>query len=331
MSLLEIRSITSVVSCLLMVFVTTAQGNPSLVSELVSLQSQSGELIVQPGGQSIDVLVFGEQDLVSVPLPEGLRIDSWAISPDGEEIAFQQVVPSGANSDPKIQSAGYTRILSLVQTDGKNLRQFWQVNEPTKFCWSPNREHLAFESAVKSETGVVTAHQLQMLDLKSGKITPVDVAATISSQCWSQDGSALVFEKGGALRIFNTEAGIARTLTQGDVGTWSPDGGSIAFRRGRSYYTIGPSGSDEKLLLEGKNALTALWWSSDSKYVSYVAQPSMLKTSLHIPDEVDLRVVRLADRKEVVVYRFSGKGRPLAFQWVKNSSLLARAKAASHR
>jgi dipeptidyl aminopeptidase/acylaminoacyl peptidase len=285
---------------------------------------------MQPWGQSIDVLLFGKQDLVSVPPPEGLKMGRWGISPDGEEIAFQQVLPSRANSDPKTQGVSYRTILSVVQTDGKNLRQFWQVNEPTEFSWSPNREHLAFVSAIKSETGVVTAHQLQLLDLKSGKITPVDVAVTISSQCWSQNGSSLVFEKGGVLRVFKTEAGTATTLTSGDRGTWSPAGGSIAFRRGGSYYTINPSGSDEKLLIERKNALTSLWWSSDSKYVSYVAQPSLWKTSWHIMDELDLRVMRLADRKEAVVYRFSGKGRPPDFQWVKNSALLARAKAESH-
>jgi dipeptidyl aminopeptidase/acylaminoacyl peptidase len=322
--------LAAVLSCLLLTVLAVGKDNHSLESELVSLQSESGQLITQLQQQSIDVLLFGHQDLVSVPLPGALKISKGVISPDGEEIAFQQVVPSRTSSDPKTQRTGYKRILSVVQMDGRNLRQFWHVEEPTEFCWSRDRERLAYVSDVTTEAGIVTAHQLQVLNLKSGKITLIDTAASISSQCWNESGTSFVFGKGGALLIFDAKAEKTMTLATGDDPTWSPDGRSIAFRRSDSYYTIKTSSSAEKLLFQRKGVLTPLWWSPDSDYVSYVAQPSMWKTSWHIPDELDLRIMRLADKKEVVAYRFSAKGRPLGFQWVRNSELFTKARTASH-
>jgi dipeptidyl aminopeptidase/acylaminoacyl peptidase len=283
---------------------------------------------VQLGSHSIDVVLFGKPDAASIPLPEGLTASGGVISPSGEEIAFQQVIPSGANSVARTHEPNYKRILSVSKTDGTNLRQFQQITEPTSFCWSADGKLLAFVSAMVSDTGVVTAHPLQLLDLRSGKIASIDTSANISSQCWHPDGSAFVFEKGGTLWVFNIGEEKATPLTRGDHGTWSPDGRSIAFRRGESFFTIKRSGTDEKPIFERKNVLTELWWSTDSQYVACVVQPSMWKTSWHIMDELDVLVLRLHDRKEIVAFRFSGKGRSIDFQWVKSLALFNRARTA---
>lgn len=318
-------------SCLFLISLAAGQEDQSLESQLVRMQSQSGQLIIQLRGQSIDALLFGEKDLVSLPFPKALDLSIGAISQDGEEIAFRQVIPTVKKDSNYSGAAGIESILSIALTSGEDLRQFPQIKEPTEFCWSRDRQHLAFVSNIGAEPATVTGHELQVMSLNSGKVTPIDSTASISSQCWNGSGTSLVFEKGSSIRVFDIQNATTSFLGPGDKATWSPDGRSVAIRKGDAYYTISPSGSGEKLLFKRKNALSPLWWSSDSDMVFFVAQPSIWKSSWHILDELDLCVVRLADRKETVVYRFSGKGRPLVFQWVENSMLVSKAKATSQR
>lgn len=295
---------------------------PSLDSDLASL-SCTGHLIAQLEDRSIKVIMFEPLGEVHVPLGDSLRSNGGALSSLAEDIAFQQILPSRTTNAGETT---YDRVLSIVEADGSNLRQFFQVKEPTHFCWSPDRMRLAFVSTAPSDNAGRAQRWLHVLDLKSGRITPVERAATISLQCWNVDASALVFEKHGSLFVFYIGPGKIAPLTIGAHATWSPDGSSIAYLRDGTYYAVQPSDSHGKPLFKKKNALTALWWSPDSRYVAYVLQPRWWQTSTQIPDELHLRVRRLSDGAEKILYRFSGKGRPLTFQWIKSPALLHRAR-----
>jgi len=317
----------AVLSLCVIILVNVAKGDYSAQSDMADMQSRSGQLIAQLEDRSIKVILFDRLQSISVPLAEGVRTGGGAISSNGEEIAFQQIVPSDARPDTDAIGSEFERFLSVAQVDGTNLRQFSSVKEPTSFCWSPNRDRLAYVGTTFTGAGIPASHPIQLLDLRSGKITVVDDSGTISTQCFNPQSSALVFERGGKLWIHDLESQKSRFITNGANATWSPDGGLISYRWQDAYYAIEPSGSGAKVLLKKKDALTALWWSPDSQYVAYVVRPGLWKTSTKIPDELDLRVMRLNGGEERTVYRFPGKGRPIGFQWVKNAALLDRAKA----
>ncbi len=77
---------------------------------------------------------------------------------------------------------------------------------------------------------------------------------------------------GGSLANPNITGVSPTTGGPGRYATWSPDGNWIAFFEDDGYYAIRPSGNDKKLLFKKKDALTALWWSPDSRLVAYVSR-----------------------------------------------------------
>jgi hypothetical protein len=123
-----------------------------------------------------------------------------------------------------------------------------------------------------------------------------------TSQCWSPDDNQLAFESDGSVKIYQTGGGASsiRMLAKGTDVTWSPDGNWIAFRDHETYYAIRPDGNGRKKLFHNRwgHAVSALYWSPDSRLVAYVRELGFLQGGALDAEVNQLRVRRLEDGSE---------------------------------
>jgi len=80
--------------------------------------------------------------------------------------------------------------------------------------------------------------------------------------------------------------------------TWSPDGKQIAFLDHHIYYSIPPSGGNRKKVFSKRGACSGLYWSPDTRIVTYASESSIFVEGLTISYEGPvhcLRVRRLED------------------------------------
>ncbi len=121
-------------------------------------------------------------------------------------------------------------------------------------CWSHDQTKLV-SILVNHSTGSAS---LGILDLNSKQTRAVainvDQRPMVISQCWSQNDKKLV--------------------SKGTDPTWSPEGEWIAFRDRDAYYAIHPNGTGRKKLFHNYwgGAVSALYWSPDSRIVAYVRE-----------------------------------------------------------
>src|SRR6202042_1753604 len=117
------------------------------------------------------------------------------------------------------------------------------------------------------------------------------------SQCWSLDDKRLVYETDGAIRLYDVESDRADAIAKGTDPTWSPDGKWIAFRDRDTYYAIYPDGNGRKKLFHNHwgNAVSALYWSPDSRIVAYIRELGFLQGGTLDAEANQLRVRRLED------------------------------------
>lgn len=105
----------------------------------------------------------------------------------------------------------------------------------------------------------------------------------MTSQCWSPDGTQLVYEIEGSVRLYDTGEDRSVTLVKGTDSSWSPDGNWIAFLDRGTYYAIQPDGSGRKQLFHKSNAVSAFYWSPDSRIVTYARELGFLQGALPMP------------------------------------------------
>ncbi len=167
-------------------------------------------------------------------------------------------------------------------------------------CWSHDQTKLV-STMINRSSGSVT---LGILDLNSKKTRAVainvDQRPYVTSQCWSPDGKALVYETDSNVRLYNVGNDRADAVARGTDPTWSPDGKWIGFRDGDTYYAIRPDGSDRKELFRNRwgKAVSALYWSPDSRFVAYVRELGFLEGGALVDEVNQLRVRRLEDGSE---------------------------------
>jgi WD40 repeat protein len=323
-----LRSAIGVVSCAV-ALVVFAQASPkeSVRAELVRLQNQSGLTLISFEGAGSDgpvyIVAFADRSLPERQLlKEGIS-GVRAITPDGTEIAFEHRRNTGRTfSIPTGKELPeYRTYLGIIRRDGSNLREYTDLDEPYDLCWSPDRSVLAL--TVKNlKQRKDAARGLQILNLGTGSTDEVDAKGYTTSQCWSPNGKQVVYEAGGALRLYDIQDKKSRTLTNGQSATWSPDGSWIAFLGPDGYYAIRPFGNEKKLLFKKKDALTPLWWSPDSRFVAYMSRNGFLEGHWWPPIEQGrLRVRRLADNAEDWVANLYIEGHVPSFQWVQSIDL----------
>src|SRR6202047_3850602 len=164
-------------------------------------------------------------------------------------------------------------------------------------CWSHDQRRLAATVFDHSTAGV----RLEILDINSKNVHTIAINANqrrfVTSQCWSRDDQKLVYETDADVMVFNVEDDRSETVAKGKDPTWSPDGEWIAFRDRDTYYAIHPDGSGRKKLFHNYwgRAVSALYWSPDSRIVAYVRELGFLQGGALDAEVNQLRVRRLED------------------------------------
>ena len=167
-------------------------------------------------------------------------------------------------------------------------------------CWSHRQTKLA-STMVNRSTGRVT---LGIIDLRLNKQQAIAINADqrpyVTSQCWSPDDKKLVYELDGGVRLYDSETDRAEDITKGTDPSWSPDGQWIGFRDGDVYYAMHPDGSARRDLFRVRwgKAVSALYWSPDSRIVAYVRELGFLQGGALDAEVNELRVRRLSDGSE---------------------------------
>jgi Tol biopolymer transport system component len=301
-----------------------ASAKENVRAELSRLQNQGGLTLISFEGAGNDgpvyIVAFANRSLPDRKLLGKDNPGVLAISPDGTEIAIRLHRNTGKTFTTRTGNEFpiYESYLGIVRQDGSNLREYSDLDEPQDVCWSPDGSALALD--VKNlKQGKDAARGLQVLNLGTGITEEVDAKGYTTSQCWSPDGKQIVYRADDTLRVYDILDKKSRSLTKGEQATCSPDGSWIAFLADDGYYAIRSSGKERKRLFKKKDALTALWWSPDSRFVAYVSRNRFFEGSWWPPIEQGrLRVRRLEDNQEDWAANLFIEGHVPHFQWVKD-------------
>jgi len=191
-------------------------------------------------------------------------------------------------------------------------------------CWSHDQRKLAAMRVDHSTGGV----RLEILEINSKNVHTIavngDQRRRVMSQCWSRDDQKLVYETDADVMVFNAEDDRSEPLAKGEDPTWSPDGEWIAFRDRDTYYAIHPDGSGRRKLFHNYwgRAVSALYWSPDSRIVVYVRELGFLQGGAFDAEVNQLRVRRLEDGSEAWLCRDSVQLE--GYLWITNRRLVKK-------
>jgi hypothetical protein len=197
-------------------------------------------------------------------------------------------------------------------------------------CWSHGQTRLAsivFNHSTRSG-------RLEILDLKSKQTRAlpivVDKQPMVTSQCWSQNDNNLVYETDGSVRVYDIKNDRADAIARGTDPTWSPDGEWIAFRDRGTYFAVHPNGMGRKKLFHNYwgDAVSALYWSPDSRIVAYVRELGFLQGGFLDAEVNQLRARRLEDGSDVSLCPDSINWYA-NYQWITTSELKKHPKSGS--
>ncbi len=219
--------------------------------------------------------------------------------------------------------------LRISMLDGSGSQNYTELKSPSGMCWSNNNAKLAL-TANHARTDGQTPITFQIMDLESRKTEIVDdMNAFAMPQCWSPDGTLLVYSKNSVpnkqtVLTFNTQTKKKTELAAGAYATWIPTTDWITFLdcgvegHDCTFYAIHPDGTGKRALFKTFAAITGLSWSPDGRFGAYV---SATRTSEREEASWRLRVRRLQDNAEDWVANLTDTD-PNEFQWTTDKGLL---------
>jgi WD40 repeat protein len=241
----------------------------SVREELIQRQAQTGLTLAW-----VDNNALGKSILTHTTLRSGVRA-----------IMFKKRTIVTLNASPEVFRPGGFSFGEYPEVPGLGT------------CWSHDQTKLV-DTMIEHPSGRAT---LGILDLGSKRTHAiainVDQKEYVTSQCWSPDGKRLVYQMDDAVRLYELDSDRSDVIAKGTDPTWSPDGNWIAFRDRETYYAMHADGSGRKELFHNHwgGAVSALYWSPDSRIVAYVRELGFLQGGAFDAEANQLRVRRLED------------------------------------
>jgi Tol biopolymer transport system component len=132
-------------------------------------------------------------------------------------------------------------------------------------AWSPDGRRIAFVRQHRS-----TAEQRIRVVAPDGSggraLTGCLAGGDLETElAWSRDGSDLLYESGGVIRLIRADGSGVRTIARGSQADWSPDGSRVAFTRRGSVYVVGRDGRGVRRLVTGESPD----WSPDGTQIAF--------------------------------------------------------------
>jgi hypothetical protein len=280
-----------------------------LLREIVRLQHDQGLAVLTVFNGQMYSVDFESRSLVRNYQFKGTS-QYGVVSVDGSKIALIDE----ATSDRRILFN-----LRISKLDGSESQSYQELASPSGMCWSPNNGKLALVASSRQSSGT-----LQIMELESRKIEIVDDTNSFTtSQCWSPDGTVLVYAKNGengkqTVIAYNTQTKQKKELATGNRAAWIPTTDWISFLdcgvelHDCTYYAIHADGTGKRSLFKTFAAVTGLSISPDSRFGLYVSAGRKSE-----PKEVSwrVRVRRLQDNVEVWATDLTDTD-PIEFQWI---------------
>jgi Tol biopolymer transport system component len=188
--------------------------------------------------------------------PIGLQshsgVPQW--SPSGDRLLYQRL------------GSGF----EIARTDGRGRRL---IKTPFLWpSWSPDgREILAVDATT-------TPYRLVRMRTDGSRRRHIRIPpdASVALPRWSPTGRWILYEEGTPEGVFITHVrpdgtGL-RSLAQGRLYSWSPDGRRFAYATGREIWSMQPDGGGRRRLSRGREntAVVSLAWSPDGRRIALV-------------------------------------------------------------
>ncbi len=306
---------------------TTVQ--EGLRDELIRRQNQDGLTLISIVFSKVYTIDFTDRSLNLAPdALKNLSFRYGTVSPDGTRAAFdscgtapdvQQLHDSEGNCPGQSD-------LGTAMIDGSGLRTIPEIKSPSfDICWSPDASEFALSGGL--------TYGLEIVDPHTGKSQPIDGDESDSffePQCWSRDGSLVVFTRNQdrgrrTVVTYNIRTKQKIEIASGGNATWIPGTDWISYKycgidlKYCTYYEVRPDGSGAKVLFKTIAADAALSWSSDGRLAAYV---SVRRWTEPVTVGSRVRVWRITDNSEVWVAN-RRETDPALFQWIENKKLLS--------
>ena len=216
----------------------------------------------------------------------------------GKSIRMQTTIDSGVRAIlfNKRTIVPLNTSLEVFRPDGFSFGEYPGV-PGLGTCWSHDQTMLV-DTMIEHPSGRAT---LEILDLGSKRTRAiaihVDQKEFVTSECWSPDGKRLVYQMDDAVRLHELDNDRSDAIAKGTDPSWSPDGNWIAFRDRETYYAMHADGSGRKELFHNHwgSAVSALYWSPDSRIVAHVRELGFLQGGALVAEVNQLRVKRSQD------------------------------------
>lgn len=300
-----------------------------LRDELVRRQNQDGLTLISILSSKVYTIDFTDRSLNLTPdALKNLSFGYGTVSPDGTQVVLgscRNATDTRQLHDAEGNCYGATE-LGTAMLDGSGLRTIPEIKPPSYFpCWSPDASKFALSGG--------PADDLEIVDSHTGESQPIDGDGSDSffePQCWSRDGSLIVFtrnqDRGKQTVItYNVKTKQEIEIASGGNATWIPGTDWISYKycgedlRYCTYYEVRPDGSDAKVLFKTIGADAALSWSSDGRLAAYV---SVGRSTEPFGVGSRVRVWRITDNSEVWVLN-RRETDPALFQWIESKKLLS--------